>query len=100
MDVRSADTTNLAAKTAELEKTKPLVHRPLGLAEDVLIAQAPVGTNGHVSRPKPPKDPRQQKKHDHAAQAPLDQESDEAAEEVEEPTTDEGEEHHHLDVKA
>jgi len=100
MDVRSADTTSLAAKTAEIEKTQPLVRKPLGLVEELLTTQAPVGTNGNVGRPRPPKNPREQKKHDHPAQTPVEQEADEAAEEVEEPTTDEGEEHHLLDVKA
>ena len=97
MDVRSADTTSLAAKTAEIEKTKPLARKPLGLVEELLTTQAPVGTNGNVSRPK---DPRERKKHDHPARTPVEQEADEATEEVEEPTTDEGEEHHLLDVKA
>ena len=96
MDVRSADTTSLAAKTAEIEKTKPLARKPLGLVEELLTTQAPVGTNGNVSRPKPQKDPREQNKHDHPARTPVKQE----AEEVEEPTTDDGEEHHLLDVKA
>jgi len=100
MDVRSADTTNLAAKRLELEKTQPVRPKPGSFPDDRLAAQATVEANGHVTRPKPPKDPRDEKKAGRVSRRPLAKKAPSAPEAAQADASDvDPAEHHILDVK-
>ena len=56
MDVRAADTSNIAAKQVEFEHVQPVKGRQ-GL-QGRIAAHSTAEANGHVNRPRPPKDPR------------------------------------------
>jgi hypothetical protein len=57
MDVRAADTANLAAQRVEMERLKA-VKAKQGIAEDRIATHTAAEANGDVSKPRPPKDPR------------------------------------------
>ncbi len=62
MDVRSGDTTSLGAKRVEMEKAEPVKQKPQGSTQDQIATETAAESNGHVSRPRPPRDPRGKKK--------------------------------------
>lgn len=62
MDVRASDTSNLAAQRIELERGEPVRERSNSQTGDQFAPHAAVRINGHVSRSKSSKNPRENRK--------------------------------------
>jgi len=100
MDVRSADTANLAAKRVELEKVLPVRQKAANTPEEPLTAHAADEASGQSEKPKPPKslsDESEDERRDERSSADSSPEAEQTGPEAQ--VEGDSAEHHILDVR-